>query len=230
MKKISVALRFFCSLYHLAIWRFMVRFGKCIVVILLLLSAKIVFASTLISESWESWLGQLGPPLRWCFHRKRSYRPQWVAFVSGSCYPSGMDGGNAPDIVTAYISGQSELYIQYYFKYSSNWVNHEVEQKHLFVWGGNDNFYTARGLFSNEMAFDLQGPGGSEVLQSSGINIQNNRWYKVTMHIIKNSANTSNGTAQMWLDDAIINRTGIRYWNSGASFDRNGQQHHIFFR
>ncbi len=136
-------------------------------------------------------------------------------------FGGGFTDGNAPGIATLQITATNELYFQYYFKYSSNWTYHPVENKQCFVWANNseNNFYVAVGLFSREMAFDLQGNGGSAVLQSKGVNIQSNRWYKVSGHVIINTGSNSNGTAQMWLDDVlIINRTGVRFWNNADKF------------
>jgi hypothetical protein len=136
-------------------------------------------------------------------------------------FETGFTDGNAPGIATLNISTTNELYFQYYFKYSSNWTYHPVENKQCFVWANNslNNFYVAVGLFSREMAFDLQAAGGSQVLQSKGVNIQSNRWYKVTGHVIINTGSNSDGTAQMWLDDVlIINRTGVRFWNNADKF------------
>ena len=151
--------------------------------------------------------------------------PDSSSSVGAFRFPSGWADGYAPQTTYLSFAGQSELYIQYYFKYSSNFTHHPVEDKQFFLWSSssNDNFYGAWGLFGNEFTLDLQAAGGTSgvgrLLSTSGANLQNNRWYKLTVHVKINTGSNTNGLAQVWLDDVlVINRNDVRFWNNATTF------------
>jgi hypothetical protein len=136
-------------------------------------------------------------------------------------YPDGWDDGYAPGIATITFPPANELYIQYYFKYSSNWSSHPVVDKQMFVWGGDDNFFTGHGFFGSGFTIDFQGKGGSGAIQDSGgVDIQLNRWYRVTIYVKVNTGSNSDGKTQVWLDGVpIITRNSVRFWDGGALMD-----------
>ncbi len=143
-------------------------------------------------------------------------------------YPAGFSEGNAPGIVSVTPANKNELYIQYYFKYSSNWSWNPSVNKQMYVWDstGATNFYVGVGMFGHSsMVVMLQGTGGQGsngvmTQQTSPVTINANTWYKVTLHIKMNTSSNVNGVLELWFNDVRVLNTTCRFWNGGAPFGK----------
>lgn len=170
-------------------------------------------SATLLNESFESGYGVFTSEYHGTSVVSDTSAPNGTHSLMFT-FPSGMSGGNAPDIVYKYFSSTSEIYSRWYFKLSSGYKFHPYEQKMVFYWGdisGPGNFYISIGSWgSNRMFGCIQGDG-TTYRNESGPQIQSGRWYKVDVHL------TAGGIFQLWLDDVLIlNFTGIPLgaWNS----------------
>lgn len=137
-------------------------------------------------------------------------------------YPSGMFNGTAPDKVwVAWTAESDELWVQYWFKYSSNFYFHSIMSKQSYYYTAgptNTNFFVGvNGNRNIEMQFQRQ-DGGAGARYSSTPTIERDTWYKVTIRAIVNTTDypTANGVIQIWVNDVkVMDYSDIRYTTSG---------------
>ena len=138
-------------------------------------------------------------------------------------YPSGWHDAQEPAMCWNMFPSQvNEFWIQYYFKYSSNYSWHGVDNKQTYYIIGsnkNTNFYTSItgdlhiSIVTQTFATDRFFPN-----TSYNPTIEKNRWYKVTLHSVINSPGNLDGVAQLWLDDQlVINNNNVGYRSSSQS-------------
>ena len=138
-------------------------------------------------------------------------------------YPSGWHDAQEPAMCWFMFPNQaSEFSFQYYFKYSSNYSWHGVDNKQTyFIIGSNKstNFYISVtgdqhiSLVTQTFSTDRFFPN-----KSYNPTIERNRWYKVTLHSVINTAGRLDGVAQVWLDDQlVIDYSDVGYRSSSQS-------------
>jgi hypothetical protein len=142
-------------------------------------------------------------------------------------YPAGFSGGYAPDKVWVSVTPRApELWLQYYFKYSSNWTRHPVNDKQGYInlgSGGVGNFFFGVGKNGNSnfiMEFQpLSGKSGTRYPNTSyNPTFANGIWYKVTLHAVVNTPGGNDGIIQVWINDRlVINYKDIPYRGSSQS-------------
>jgi hypothetical protein len=142
-------------------------------------------------------------------------------------FPAGWNDAHEPAMCWYMFPGQaSEFWIEYYFKYSSNYSWHGVDNKQTYYVVGpqhSTNFYISvtgdqhLSLVTQTFATDRHFP-------NTGYNptIEKNRWYRLKLHAVINSPGQLNGIAQVWLDDRLVidtNKVGYRSSSqSGVGF------------
>lgn len=138
-------------------------------------------------------------------------------------YPSGWHDAQEPAMCWNMFPNQvNEFWIEYYFKYSSNYSWHGVDNKQTYYIIGSDkntNFYIS---ITGDLHISIvtQTFSTNRFFPNTGTNptIEKNRWYKVTLHSVINSPGSLNGIAQLWLDDQlIINNSNVGYRSSSQS-------------
>lgn len=133
-------------------------------------------------------------------------------------FPSGWQDAAEPGMCWNMFPTQvNEFWMQYYFKYSSNYSWHSVDNKQTYYVVGpshSTNFYVSvagdlhLSVVSQTFATDRFFP-------NTGYNptIEKNRWYKLTMHAVINTPGQTDGIVQVWLDDKLVinsNKVGYR--------------------
>jgi hypothetical protein len=126
-------------------------------------------------------------------------------------YSSGMSNGHAPDKVWVNFAGQSELWTRYYFKYSSNYYFHPIDNKQAYWYIQNSslstNWYVS--CSSNRkmrMVFQRGSQGSGTRWSNTGYNptIERNVWYEITTRVVLNTGEQSNGIFQMWINGKLV--------------------------
>src|SRR3990172_2916909 len=91
-------------------------------ILALILIPSIVHAAVLLTESfengWNGWTHDYGGGSI----ITDANAPDGTRTLQFT-FPAGYPGGNAPDIVLKDFAGSNEIYVQYYFKVSSNFVD-----------------------------------------------------------------------------------------------------------
>lgn len=119
-------------------------------------------------------------------------------------FPEGFTAGNAPDVFISWFDIQSEIYSSFYFKISDGFVYDAYEQKLVFYWGNDFNFYIGVGRWSDRKLYGCIQGDGTVYENLSGPDIETDTWYHVAVRL-----NTS-GVFQLWLDGTlIISETGV---------------------
>ncbi len=140
-------------------------------------------------------------------------------------FPAGLYGGVAPDIVGKSFPETNELWIQYWFKYSSNWQWNTNMNKQIYVLTGaqsNDDvnfFIGAMSQWGDAINFNTQHQsGGNQTFRSNGWTLTKGVWHKVIIHAKMNTAGVQDGIAQVWVDDVLrINASNVLYRKAGQS-------------
>ena len=136
-------------------------------------------------------------------------------------YPTGFHVGNAPDKVWVNFTPISEIWVQYWAKYSGNFDFRQNGHKHAYwkLSGSATNFFIYRtgdpGDPDGNMAFIFQRTGSdhvSGIRYSNGPHISAGVWYKFTIHAVLNTGENANGVFQLWVNDQqVINSSNIPY-------------------
>ncbi len=203
---------------------------KSIVLILALLAApSIVHASVVLSGSFENGYSPFVSNYGGSSVVADSTAPNGTHSLMFT-FPSGMTGGNAPDIVTPspeLFASQEEVYIQYYVKYSSNWKDHPITNKMIYIWFGNP---VAGKPNLPIMGHSQYGSGVWAVLQAgtsiseqvwygNGFTLSYGGWHKIIIHVKMNTGGNSNGILQVWVDDVLrIDASNGKFRNSGDTY------------
>lgn len=151
-------------------------------------------------------------------------------------FPAGFTGGNSPDIVTPnpenFSSQYEEVYIQFWIKYSSNWVDEPLTNKWVYIWFNNSatgmpnlpimghSQYDSNGIWAVLQA-GTNGVG-EQIWHSygwGGFTFTYGKWHKVNLHVKMNTGGNSNGILQIWVDDILrINASNGYFRKSSDSY------------
>jgi len=144
-------------------------------------------------------------------------------------FPSGFAGGTSDGPAELAFSSYKTLYISYWAKYSSNWQGHNTGiNKHCYVWLTDAGGYTpfvmeAEGSGSGTLRPRpilqrmIKGDGPYAPNLVPGATIQRGQWFRIEIVIVGNSANTADGTMDIYLDGAhVTSVTGLQ-WSNGAA-------------
>lgn len=201
---------------------------KSLVLILALwLVPCVVHAGVLINASFEDGMSPFGGP----YYGGASIVSDSTA-PDGThslmfTFPSGLYGGQAPDIINGNFTESNEVWVQYYVKYSSNWVWNSIGNKQIYMLTGAQGsqdmnfFIMAYSQWGDTINFSTQQPADASLNQtfrSSGWTLTTNAWHKVVIHVSMNTAGMNNGIAQVWVDDILrIDVSNVLYRRSGQS-------------
>jgi hypothetical protein len=120
------------------------------------------------------------------------------------------------------FSGANEMWVQYYWKNSSNWVYNGVVDKHFYFNPSN----TIVGFRSGGDRMCISPQGGpqaynhcpNEYTTEPPFYQQRNAWHKMKAYI-KLNTNTSppyNGVFKLWIDDEYVTNRTLAYSGSGS--------------
>lgn len=133
-------------------------------------------------------------------------------------YPTGFYNGNYAAKCWNMIPGApTELWVQYYFKYSNNYYFHPIDNKQTYYFtGGSDssnNWYiTVNG--SHQVNVVTQTFATDRHYPNAGYDpyISANQWYKITAHFVMNKPGALNGILQILINDRlVINKSDVGY-------------------
>ena len=131
-------------------------------------------------------------------------------------YPINYAPGNAPDKIYTNFTAASEIYAQYWIKYSDNYYFHPADNKQTYYvhQGAVSNFYVSR--YYGKMSMVVQRSDASARWSANtGYNptLAAGTWYKVTIRAKMNtSAVTPDGIFQLWINDQlVINHSTVRF-------------------
>ena len=127
-------------------------------------------------------------------------------------FPTGFQGGAAPDVISTTFPAKDEVFIQFYFKLSANFQWHPITQKLIYFRCGQQQLNDTNHLLS----IGYYGKGISVVIQHNtstdnaeyhwgDINqITKDVWHKLVLHIRMNTPGDNNGTIQVWFNDSLV--------------------------
>jgi len=133
-------------------------------------------------------------------------------------YPAGFYNGNYAAKCWNMVPGApTELWVQYYFKYSNNYYFHPIDNKQTYYFTGNassvNNWYiTVNG--SHQVNVITQTFATDRHYPNTGYDpyINANQWYKITAHFVMNTPGVVNGALQIWVNDQlVINKNTVGY-------------------
>lgn len=101
-------------------------------------------------------------------------------------------------------SSTKEIWMQYYFKYSSNYDFHQVGDKHIYFWNtdGSMNLANINGSMWGLHRLFLLGDTLYDPNTGNSAYYELNVWNKVVVHLKLNSIGSD--VMQLWLNDKII--------------------------
>jgi len=147
-------------------------------------------------------------------------------------YPNGFQDGYSPDRIHASVNPTSEMYAQFYFKFSGNFTFHSVANKLLYIdvvdQSGTrvaDNVVTYNYPYvtlppgqTHAMSWGTQFSNplqGAQQMWGTTAPVQKGVWHKLKIHLKMNTGTNQNGIFRMWMDDIqILNATNVLYCNS----------------
>jgi hypothetical protein len=142
-------------------------------------------------------------------------------------YPqSSSYGGYAPDRCTVYFnSTASEIYAQWWFKYSSGFRWNTITNKMVYVLTGTTsadvNFTVMTHHYNTSMSTATQHPSDSSLNQTfkpSSPTISTGVWYKAVLRAKMNTAGQNDGIYQLWINDVLVtNQSNVLYRRAGQS-------------
>jgi len=139
-------------------------------------------------------------------------------------YPAGFYNGNyaakcwnmLPGSTTPSVQ-YTELWVQYYFKYSSNYYFHPVDNKQTYYFTGGSNsannwYISVNG--SHHVNVVTQTFNTDRHLPNTGYDpvINAGQWYKMRARFVMNTPGVLNGILQIWINDQlVINKSTVGY-------------------
>ena len=215
------------------------EFKKLFYLIALLLFVGNSYAGTISSQHFNSWTDDQS------YTWTSGYA--WPSIVSEGTTPdsptsvrftfnSGMEGGNAPaDIRHEKLGGQTELWWEYWFKFSAGFEYHPVGVKHIYIKlapsGSQEDSFVAYDTPYGGLIYLTQTFNGTynktwypNVNSSHTVT---DKWYRVKVHNIINTPGTHDGVLQVWLDDGTGYKLTHDYNNV---WYRSGGNNNTFWR
>lgn len=160
------------------------------------------FDSLSTADGWYDWAGAGVPSIT-----GSEYAPTSPNNSLQIMSPEGMpDSSSTAGASFTFPSQTKEFWMQYYFKYSSNFQFHTVGNKQIYTWYGDGSMGGV--IFSHcfedphMWAIFLNSEGWLTYNTGNNITINRNQWYKVVFHIKMVSA--GNDVFQMWIDDQLV--------------------------
>jgi hypothetical protein len=155
--------------------------------------------------------------------------PRSCCTVGQARYHAGRSGGSGPVTTWTTFSGRgnTELYVSFWLKLSSNWQGHSSGvNKILFAWihGDASVYLSAQGSGSGTLRpqVRLQAvPDGSHNLawNVNNVSIERGKWHHWEVQLVSNSGGEKNGVARLWIDGTLaLDHRDVRY--SSASQGR----------
>jgi hypothetical protein len=206
--------------------------NSLVLILALLAAPSAVHASVLASGSFENGYSQFASNYGGSEIVADSTAPNGTHSLRFN-FPAGFTAGNAPDIVTLvpeFFADQEEVYIQYYVKYSSNWIDNPGTNKMVYIWFGDIKNKPNLPVMGHSQ-WDTSGVWA--VLQAGGtiseqvwhsydyskFNFTYGVWHKIVLRVKMNTGGNHNGVFQMWVDDVLrINGSNGYFRNSGDSY------------
>jgi len=133
-------------------------------------------------------------------------------------YPAGFFNGNYAAKCWNMIPGApTELWVTYYFKYSSNYYFHPIDNKQTYYFTGgassvNNWYISVNG--SHKINVITQTFATDRHYPNTGYDpyINANQWYKINSHFVMNTPGVLNGILQVWINgQLVINKNNVGY-------------------
>lgn len=138
-------------------------------------------------------------------------------------FPSGWgDAGEPAHCWNVFGSQEEEMYVQYYFKYSSGYQFHGTDNKQTYYWQGSGsvgNFYiSVNGSRKINMITQTYATNRHTPNASYNPTINPGQWYKLSARFKMNTPGVLNGICQIWIDDQLVlNHNDIGYRSSSQA-------------
>jgi hypothetical protein len=136
-------------------------------------------------------------------------------------YPAGMPGGEGVGNVwlPQPPGGQKEMWVQWYWKYSSGFAYHGVVNKQLYFYPSNT---MGMGIIPDiGISMVPQGPRSTgywpNVTKSYSSYTATGVWHKFKARYVLNSGNQPNGIFQAWADDVLVSNYSNVYYADGST-------------
>jgi len=147
-------------------------------------------------------------------------------------FRTGCCDGAAPDIVTPnpeFWPDEEEIYVQFYLKYSSNWVDQAATNKWVYIWFGDTLNKPNLPIMGHSQRYPkgswavLQAPPTDpayyEQIWVSNKDFTYGVWHKMVIRVKMNTPGVANGILQMWQDDVLVlNASNGFFRKSGEKF------------
>jgi len=135
-------------------------------------------------------------------------------------FPAGwVAGGEPAHCWNMYGAAKSEVWVLFYFKFSSNYYWNSVRNKIAYQWigpdSGNNHFIGLQG--SRHVVWEMQGAESRLMGSNTGYDprIEAGQWYKIKMHAVINTPGVGDGTAEIWVNDQKLMRYSDVMFRSG---------------
>lgn len=140
-------------------------------------------------------------------------------------FPIGLDDGvEAGQAYYDTLPNKNDIYVGFWFKFSSNWDRHSIGDKLAYSInqnGGCGNFaIIVRNDFGSKMTMTNQPCSPfitANFLSNTGYDpvINLNTWYWVEYYAKKNTPGVADGLFKLWIDGQLVtSHTNVPYWTS----------------
>ena len=135
-------------------------------------------------------------------------------------FPVGLPGGTGGCNTYYGFGNKSEIYGQYWIKYSSNWQWHGTADKMFYLDDSSPSPTVPYAMFCviekggkvRCANYGQDGRRGVEINVGGATTFEKNRWYKFNFHAKYSTPGNRNGVWQLWVDDRLImNYSDIGY-------------------
>jgi hypothetical protein len=157
--------------------------------------------------------------------------PDSTSNVFRFTFPGGLADGQGIAALFFGAGAQSDLWVQYYFKYSSNFDYGGTGTKQLYMYTTDvptsNAFFAIRNfggyVFSVTPQGDLYDNYPPNINNSQFYTVPPGGWHKIRYHIRYNTAGNSDGVFQVWVDDVLVsNYSSVRWDHRYTSWDSGG--------
>lgn len=147
-------------------------------------------------------------------------------------FPTGFtSAGTGPGSAEKNLSSRPRtLYVSYWSRVSTNWYGHDsgVNKEFYAYAGGSPYVYfnlrcMYNGAITPDIALQDMAVGGTHDISPNLVpsaRITRGQWYHIEVVLVANTANTSDGSLDWWLDGVHIGSySGLRFSSSGATWN-----------
>jgi hypothetical protein len=149
-------------------------------------------------------------------------------------YPPGHPSGYSTDLVWIWFEqGYNEVKVEYYFKYSTNFFFHPVDNKQMYVdVGEQTNFYLSAvdtnsiggtGINTEMHVVCQRGNVGTAERRTpnmANVAILPNIWYRVTLYFYLNKDGRRDGILKVWINTTQIMDYSDIMFNTGSDANK----------